>query len=261
MPRSVISDIASRLSMDEIQPQQDHILIEVLDRNRSKSGLILPKKEQTECLYAQVIRCGPGEFSPETGQVWQMDVKPGDIIMSVQYMGEKIQAIGKNYRLLREHGIWAKLKIKRKGELDFDIEEIEPYRDHILLKMEKEEKSLKGHIFLPSNPQAMFRCAEVVAVGPGERKKTTGKVVPSDLKPGDKVIAMRYTGCIVHMKGVEYRLSSEEDIAAVFDGVVDCIAGQDALPKPVDDYSVMSYAEMDELNAKTIKDDKGIVGR
>jgi co-chaperonin GroES (HSP10) len=259
MVRSVINDLSSKLSIDEIQPQGDHILIEVLERNRSKAGIIIPGKEKAECLYGKVLKVGNGECSPETGEYYGPGVKAGDIIMSVQYMGEKIQAIGKNYRLLREHGIWATLKIERKSEFDFEILEIHPYRDHILLKMAKEEKTLKGHLFLPSNPQAMFRMADVVSTGPGERRLATGVVIPPSVKAKDRVIVMRYTGCIMHMKGIEYRLSSEEDIMAIFEGLgdVDCIAGQHALPRASDNYGVMSDAEMNELNRKTIVDSGG----
>lgn len=255
MPRGVISDLAYKLEVDEIQPCADHILIEVLERNRSAAGLILPQKEKTECLYGRVIRTGLGEMNPVTGEVYPMGVKPGDVIMSVQYMGEKIQAVGKKYKLLREHGIWATLKLKVKSELDWEIEELTPYRDHLTLKMDSEEKSLKGRIFLPDNPQVMYRLADVVQVGPGVRNLKSGIVSPIDMKKGDRVICLRYAGCIVRVKGLEYRLASEQDIEAIVEGDgVDVLAGQDSLPKPSDDYNVIPEAELDGLNTKLLRD-------
>ena len=262
MPHSLISDLGQKLPIEKFQPTQDHVLFEVLTRRKSKLGLILPKEEKTECLYGRVLKVGPGEMNRETGTTYPIGVKPGDIIMSVQYMGEKVQAVGKNYRLLREHGIWAKLEIDRKSETDWDITSIHPYADKLLVDLDREEKSIQGHIFLPNNPQAMYRRAKVVATGPGKRKNTTGVVIPSDLKPGDNIVCMRYSGCVVHVKGVEYRLMQEEDAVAIIDGdiaKVDCIAGQHALAKPVDDYEVIPDSHLAELNRKTIMDNGGKV--
>jgi chaperonin GroES len=259
MPRSLISDVAYKLpDPKEIAPLADYILVEVLDRGYSKTGLIIPGNEKSECLYGRVVRLGQGEYNPESGRIYPIALKEGDIIMSVQYMGEKVQAVGKKYKLIRDHGIWARLILSMKSETDWEIAELFPYRDHILVKMDSEEKTLKGHLFMPSNPQAMYRVAEVVSIGPGARKQKADKPTPVSVKPGDKAICMRYAGCIVRVKGVEYRLVSEEDIEAVIEGgVVDVIAGQDKLAKPVDDYEVIPESHLDELNQKTLVDSGG----
>jgi co-chaperonin GroES (HSP10) len=260
MPRSVISDTSIEIPIDELRPIADHVLIEVIERRVSASGLILPKAETTECLYGKVLAVGEGETNPATGTVHPIGVKPGDYIMSVQYMGEKVEAIGKKYRLLREHGIWAKVDLKFKAEWDWSIERLEPYRDHVLLKMAAEEKSLKGHIFLPANPQAQYRVAEIVSVGPGRRMPKAEKVTPiQGVEKGDKVICLRYAGCVVRMGNVEYRLANEEDLEAVMppDGEVDVLMRADAMPKPVDDYDVIPDSHLEELNKKTVIDSGG----
>lgn len=258
MPRSVIEDLSGKLDVSKIRPYGDHILLEVLERNRSAAGLLIPGKEKTECLYGRVLATGPGEVSPRTGEVFPMDIKPGDIIMSVQYMGEKVQTIDKKYRLLREHGVWAKLDVDFRGEGDFEITKIHPYRDHIVVKMDGEEKSLKGLVYLPSNPQAMFRMATMVSGGPGPRDKNTGVTSEMHLTVGDRLIVLRYAGCIVRVSGKEFRVASFEDVQGIMDSksVVDVIADPTTHPKPVDDYSVMSDAELGELNMKTLKDSK-----
>lgn len=259
MPRSENIDLVGKLDVSKIQPYGDHVLLEVIERNVSLAGLILPDKEKTECLYGKVLAVGPGEYSPRTGQVHPMGVKPGDYIMSVQYMGEKVQTLGKKYRLLREHGIWGKLKINFKTETDWEITDIEPYNDHLLVQMDKEEKSLKGHVYLPANPQAMFRIATAVKAGPGKRNQMTGVRSPLNISSGERLIVLRYAGCIVRINGVEHRMASGDDVEAVItSGAVDVFADFH-MPKPADDYEVIPDEHLDELNKKTIMDNGGKV--
>lgn len=256
----VIDAMTSAFEVDEIQPIGDYVLVEVLERNRSKIGLILPAKEKTECLYGRVLATGPGETHQITGQVFPLGVKPGDIVMSVQYMGEKVQAIGKKYKLIRDHGIWAKLTLTVRSEFDWDIDAIAPYRDHVLLRMDSEEHARKGgKLLMPSNPQFMYRAADVLKVGPGYRRVKADRVSPVEgIKPGDQVVCMRYAGCIVRLGKEDLRLASEEDCEAVVtDGLVDVMAGQDRLAKPVDDYEVIPESHLDELNRKTVLDSGG----
>jgi co-chaperonin GroES (HSP10) len=253
---TVVTDLAGTLDVSKIRPCRDYILFEVMERNRSGAGLILPGKEKTECLFGKVLAVGPGEESPRTGQVFPMDIKPGDYIVSVQYMGEIIQTIGKKYRLLREHGVWAKIKIDYRKEGDWEITDIEPYRQHILVKMDSDEKSLKGGVYLPANPQVMFRMATLVKSGPGPRDKKTGVVSSMGMNAGDRLIVMRFAGCIIRMNGVEHRLASCDDVEGVMEAgsVVDVFADPTTHPKPVDDYEVIPDSHLDELNAKILKD-------
>lgn len=256
MPSSVGCDVP----VEMLRPISDNVLIEVIERRVSGTGIILPKAETTECLYGKVLAVGEGEVNPESGKVHPIKVKPGDYIMSVQYMGEKVESIGKKYRLLREHGIWAKVTLKFKSETDWAIEKLEPYRDHVLLKMDAEEKSIHGDIFLPSNPQTMFRVAQVVDIGPGKRMPKADKVTPiGGVERGDKVICMRYAGCVVRMKGVEYRLASEDDLEGVLppDTQADVLMREESMPKPSDNYDVIPESHLDELNKKTIMDSGG----
>lgn len=255
MPRSETLDLTGHIDVSKLRPLNDYILLEIMERNRSAGGLILPDKEKTECLFGKVLAVGPGECSPRTGEVFPMDIKPGDILMSVQYMGEKVTTLGKKYRLLREHGVWGKLKIDYKGEGNWDITEIQPYRDHLLLKMDDEEMNLKKNLFLPSNPQVMFRMATLITAGPGPRDQKTGVVSAMRLSTGDRVITLRYAGCIVKIKGVEHRMASFADIEGVMqDGIVDVLADPMTHPKPGDDYSVVPESHLDDLTAKILRD-------
>jgi len=260
MGGTIVTDLVGKLDVSKIKPLRDYILFEVMDRNRSAGGLIIPGKEKTECLYGRVIATGPGEESPRTGEVFPMDIKPGDIIVSVQYMGEKIQTIGKKYRLLREHGVWAKIKIDYRKEGDWDITDIEPYRNHILVRMDSDEKNLKGNVYLPANPQVMFRMATLVKSGPGLRDPKTGVVSSMGVNAGDRVVILRFAGCIIRVKGIEHRLASGEDVEGVMDAgsVVDVFADPTAHPKPVDDYEVVPESHLDDLTEKILKDSGGM---
>ena len=62
-------------------------------------------------------------------------------------------------------------------------------------------------------PQEKPQVAEVVAVGPG--KTVDGKLVPVQLKVGDKVLMSKYSGTEVKVDGEEYTILREEDILAV----------------------------------------------
>ena len=56
--------------------------------------------------------------------------------------------------------------------------------------------------------------AEVVAVGPGAYSDE-GKLIPMDVKVGDKVITGKYSGTEVKMDGVEYTIVKQSDILAI----------------------------------------------
>ena len=66
---------------------------------------------------------------------------------------------------------------------------------------------------LTSAAQEKPQVAEVVAVGPG--KTVDGKLVPVQLKVGDKVLMSKYSGTEVKVDGEEYTILREEDILAV----------------------------------------------
>ena len=68
---------------------------------------------------------------------------------------------------------------------------IKPLSDRVVIKMLEAEETTKGGIILTSAAQEKPQVAEVVAVGPG--KTVDGKLVPVQLKVGDKVLMSKYT--------------------------------------------------------------------
>ena len=91
---------------------------------------------------------------------------------------------------------------------------IKPLSDRVVIKPSPAEEKTKGGIILPDTAKEKPVIGEVVAVGPG-RKAEDGKLVPMELKVGDKVLYGKYSGTEVTIDGQEYLIMRESDIFAV----------------------------------------------
>ncbi len=90
---------------------------------------------------------------------------------------------------------------------------LKPLGDRVVLKQLEAEETTKGGIILTSQSQEKPQEAEVIAVGPGA--KVDGKVVPVEVKVGDKVVYSKYAGLEVKYDGTEYIIVKESDILAI----------------------------------------------
>lgn len=90
---------------------------------------------------------------------------------------------------------------------------IKPLSDRVVLKHLEAEEKTKGGIILTAGAKEKPQEAEVLAVGPGET--VDGKIVPMQVKVGDKVIYSKYAGTEVKLDGQEYVILKESDILAV----------------------------------------------
>ncbi len=90
---------------------------------------------------------------------------------------------------------------------------LKPLQDRVVIKMLESEETTKSGIILSANSQEKPQIAEVIAVGPG--LKQDGKVVPVEVKKGDKVVVSKYSGTEVKYEGEEYIIVRENDILAV----------------------------------------------
>lgn len=89
-----------------------------------------------------------------------------------------------------------------------------PLHDRVVIKrLEGEEKS-KGGIIIPDNAKEKPQEGTVVAVGPGGRDEA-GKLIPIDLKAGDKVIFGKWSGTEVKIDGEDLLIMKEADIMGV----------------------------------------------
>ena len=94
---------------------------------------------------------------------------------------------------------------------------IKPLLDHILIEPSKEEEKTKSGILLPDTKEKeRSEQGRVVAVGPG-RKTSAGKVIPMEIRIGDKVLFTKYGPNEIKIEGEEYLIAREEDILAIIE--------------------------------------------
>jgi len=91
-----------------------------------------------------------------------------------------------------------------------------PLHDRILVKHPDEDTKTSGGLFIPDSAKEKPIQAKVIAVGAGKRDKE-GKVIPLDVKAGDKVLFSKYSGTEVKIDGEEHLIMREEDLLAVLD--------------------------------------------
>ena len=91
---------------------------------------------------------------------------------------------------------------------------IKPLADRVVIKPAPAEEKTKGGIILPDTAKEKPVLGEVVAAGPG-RTGEDGKIIPLEVKVGDKVLYGKYSGTEVTLDGQEYLIMRESDIFAV----------------------------------------------
>ncbi len=90
---------------------------------------------------------------------------------------------------------------------------IKPLGDRVVIKMLESEETTKGGIILAGTAKEKPQMAEVLAIGPGAVED--GKLIPMEVKIGDKVLMSKYAGTEVKIDGNEYIILSQKDILAI----------------------------------------------
>ena len=94
---------------------------------------------------------------------------------------------------------------------------IRPLHDRVIVKRIDEERKSAGGIVIPDTAAEKPDQGEIVAVGKG-KKDDNGKVIPIDVKIGDRVLFGKYSGQTVKVKGDELLVMREEDLMGVIEG-------------------------------------------
>ena len=90
-----------------------------------------------------------------------------------------------------------------------------PLHDRVVVKrIDAEEKS--GGIIIPDTAKEKPSQGEVIAVGPGGRDEA-GKLIPIDIKVGDRVLFGKWSGTEVKIDGQELLIMKESDIMGIID--------------------------------------------
>lgn len=90
---------------------------------------------------------------------------------------------------------------------------LRPLGDRIVVKQLEAQTTTKSGIVLTGQAKEKPQEAEVVAVGTG--RVEDGKVIPMQVKVGDKIIYSKYAGTDVKHDGEEYVIVSESDVLAI----------------------------------------------
>ena len=92
-----------------------------------------------------------------------------------------------------------------------------PLHDRIVVERLDAEAKSAGGIIIPDTAQEKPSQGKVVAVGPGGRDET-GKLIPIDLKAGDRVLFGKWSGTEVKIDNVDYLIMKESDIMGIVEG-------------------------------------------
>ena len=92
---------------------------------------------------------------------------------------------------------------------------LKPLGDRVVLKQAEVEETTKSGIILPGQAKEKPQYAEVIEVGPGA--VVDGKLVPMEVKVGDKVIYQKFAGSGIKLEDTEYIVIKQDGILAIIE--------------------------------------------
>ena len=92
-----------------------------------------------------------------------------------------------------------------------------PLHDRVVIRRIEGEEKTKGGIIIPDTVKEKPQEGEVIAAGPGARDEN-GKLVPLELKAGDRVLFGKWSGTEVKLDGEDLLIMKESDVMGVIEG-------------------------------------------
>jgi chaperonin GroES len=92
-----------------------------------------------------------------------------------------------------------------------------PLHDRVVVRRIEQQEKTAGGIIIPDTAKEKPMEGEIVAVGPGGRDES-GKLIPIDLKPGDRILFGKWSGTEVKIDGEELLIMKESDVMGVIEG-------------------------------------------
>jgi chaperonin GroES len=89
-----------------------------------------------------------------------------------------------------------------------------PLHDRVVVRRINAEEKTKGGIIIPDTAKEKPQEGEVIAIGLGGRDES-GKLIPIDVKPGNRVLFGKWSGTEVKLDGEELLIMKESDIMGV----------------------------------------------
>ncbi|AGA64248.1 Heat shock protein 60 family co-chaperone GroES [Liberibacter crescens BT-1] len=93
---------------------------------------------------------------------------------------------------------------------------LRPLKGRVLLRRIESEQTTKGGIIIPESAAEKPSEGEVIAVGPGVAD-SSNKIVPPDVKKGDRVLFGKWSGTEVKLDGEDFLIMQESDIMGVIE--------------------------------------------
>ena len=91
---------------------------------------------------------------------------------------------------------------------------LKPLGNKVIIEVTESIEKTKGGILLPDTAREKPQEGKVIAVGTG-KVLPSGKVVPLDVKAGDKILFGKYSGSEIKYEGKEYLIMNDDDLLAV----------------------------------------------
>jgi chaperonin GroES len=91
-----------------------------------------------------------------------------------------------------------------------------PLHDRVAVRRIDAEVKTAGGIIIPDTAKEKPQQGEIIAVGPGSRDDQ-GRIVPLDVKPGDRILFGKWSGTEVKINGDELLIMKESDVMGVLE--------------------------------------------
>ncbi len=92
-----------------------------------------------------------------------------------------------------------------------------PLHDRVVVRRVESEAKTAGGIIIPDTAKEKPQEGEIIAVGPGARDEA-GKLVPLDVKAGDRILFGKWSGTEVKIDGEDLLIMKESDVMGIIEG-------------------------------------------
>jgi chaperonin GroES len=92
-----------------------------------------------------------------------------------------------------------------------------PLHDRVVVRRIESDDRTAGGIIIPDTAKEKPQEGEIIAVGPGARDEA-GKLVPLDVKAGDRILFGKWSGTEVKIDGQDYLIMKESDVMGILEG-------------------------------------------
>ena len=94
-----------------------------------------------------------------------------------------------------------------------------PLHDRVVVRRIESEAKTAGGIIIPDTAKEKPQEGEIIAVGPGARDEA-GKLIPLDVKAGDRILFGKWSGTEVKIDGEEFLIMKESDVMGIIEATV-----------------------------------------